>query len=178
MLRNTAVRSVFSLDPASQVLPLLRSDQPDPGQPDQTAIAPPNSSRPGPDRCARRADGITSVWPAGVDILSTQPFGRCPLWKRKTPFCGAFHDGRYWARTSDPQLVETAQMFAPVSSGSKSPDNQRVRLVSVRPPRTWANRQCGHCGHALGTASARRALRPGSPPDPARRPRSIEASKE
>jgi hypothetical protein len=26
--------------------------------------------------------------------------------KKKRRLCGAFSDGRYWARTSDPQLVE------------------------------------------------------------------------
>jgi hypothetical protein len=29
-----------------------------------------------------------------------------PLEKQKSPVSGAFRGGRYWARTSDPQLVE------------------------------------------------------------------------
>ena len=32
--------------------------------------------------------------------------------------CGGFRGGRYWARTSDPQLVDSGQAFAPVRSGA------------------------------------------------------------
>jgi hypothetical protein len=49
------------------------------------------------------------------------PFHATPIVARASnsfaQFAGLF-DGRYWARTSDPQLVEMVQPFAPVRSGA------------------------------------------------------------
>jgi hypothetical protein len=40
-----------------------------------------------------------------------------PKRERKGPITGLFY-GRYWARTSDPQLVDLVRPFAPVRSGA------------------------------------------------------------
>jgi hypothetical protein len=52
-------------------------------------------------RCQRRQDFATSG-----RILVARTLARFQSGKRKGAVSGAFHSGRYWARTSDPQLVE------------------------------------------------------------------------
>ncbi len=51
--------------------------------------------------------------------------GRCRRFaspsRRNPPLPAGFRDGRYWARTSDPQLVEPGRPFAPVRSGALNP---------------------------------------------------------
>jgi len=44
---------------------------------------------------------------------------RCSSKQQKAPSAGLFYR-RYWARTSDPQLVDLAQPFAPVRARAAS----------------------------------------------------------
>jgi hypothetical protein len=47
------------------------------------------------------------------------------LQETERPRFRAFSDGRCWARTSDPQLVECGQVFAPVCTRSVIPPGYR-----------------------------------------------------
>ena len=51
-------------------------------------------------------DPRTPKSPPAADILRTRRRVRFHPRKRKPPLCGGSRGGRYWARTSDPQLVE------------------------------------------------------------------------
>jgi hypothetical protein len=68
---------------------------------------------------------------------------------KKRPASAGFLDGRYWARTSDPQLVDTAAAFAPVRLGSLIPAIGCFPLRAVRDERTRANGRCEHCEHGI-----------------------------
>jgi hypothetical protein len=71
-------------------------------------------------------------------------------------------DGRYWARTSDPQLVDMGQACASVRARSLNRGSMRVARCSVRSERTRTNESSGHCGHGAGIGSriwARRVVR-------------------
>ena len=50
--------------------------------------------------------GMSGHHDSAEAILRPRPESFCPLGERKPRWCGAFLGGRYWARTSDPQLVE------------------------------------------------------------------------
>jgi hypothetical protein len=64
------------------------------------------------------------------------PFAAGFLRRRKTPACASFRGGRYWARTSDPELVDRQPGLAPRSgSGFVRAFGRRFRH-----PR-------GHVGH-------------------------------
>ena len=45
--------------------------------------------------------------------------------------CDSGRNGRYWARTSDPQLVDAGQPFVPVSLGSLKPAEIAGRLRTI-----------------------------------------------
>src|SRR5438270_400767 len=45
---------------------------------------------------------------------SQRPHPRELRREKKSPVSGALHDGRYWARTSDPQLVDTERVCGAV----------------------------------------------------------------
>ena len=75
-----------------------------------------------------------------IDVLARSQRGRrdCGslLWllRRRSPaFSSAFRDGRYWARPSDPQLVDTEQTFACVPS----PFGYRCKIRAFRTPDGW-----------------------------------------
>src|SRR5512132_1719573 len=53
----------------------------------------------------------------------------------KPPSCGGFRDGRYWARTSDPQLVERAGLRARPLSFLAQPWGLKPRSGQGSPPR-------------------------------------------
>jgi hypothetical protein len=55
------------------------------------------------DRSVTRTSGDQQL---AADILRTRVRERCHPNKQKPRRSGAFVSGRYWARTSDPQLVE------------------------------------------------------------------------
>ena len=111
------------------------------------ACVPHSPARPAA-RAARRKNGIRRADLAGVaaageirDRTGTAPFrpNRTACSSCMALPCGfraarAGRDGRYWARTSDPQLVDTRQAFAPVRSRSVIPANRRFsRLEGSRP---------------------------------------------
>jgi Short C-terminal domain len=82
-----------------------------------------------------------------ASILRARPASRRHLGKRKPALSGGSPGGRYWARTSDPQLVETAQAFASVRVCSLIPANGRFPFGAVRGERTRTDTRCEHCGH-------------------------------
>jgi len=57
---------------------------------------------------------------------------RLPLRRRKPVISRALRSGRYWARTSDPQLVDSRQTFAPVRSCSLKPVVCRDSATGLR----------------------------------------------
>ena len=79
---------------------------------------------------------------------------RCSLKQQKAPVRGFFY-GRYWARTSDPQLVETWQVFAPVHTRSVIRLVTGVALRRTEPVRTRANASCSQCSHRAAITPTR-----------------------
>src|SRR5262249_25606213 len=76
---------------------------------------------------------------------------RRPDSKRTCPISRAFY-GRYWARTSDPQLVEVGRPFAPVRARAVIAANRRF-------PRSWCSRRANASERWLRTLRTQ----PGAP---------------
>jgi hypothetical protein len=97
-----------------------------------------DASRALPTTRPRKASALSAVTTEAAEtrsaasILRARPGSRFHPRKRKPPLCGGFRGGRYWARTSDPQLVETKQTFARVRSCSVIAANQRLPFRAVR----------------------------------------------
>src|SRR5262249_28201672 len=80
-------------------------------------------------------------------ILATIPPPVALPSNKKAPEQG-FSDGRYWARTSDPQLVEMVQAFAPVRARSPTPLGCAGSPVERTLQRTRTNAEPCHSCHA------------------------------
>jgi hypothetical protein len=74
-------------------------------------------------------------------------------------FAGIFY-GRYWARTGDPQLVDSAQRSDRCGRDRSKRVVDRNRLLERTLTRTRANTERCHCCHvaSAGTATAGRAI--------------------
>src|SRR5689334_3435735 len=65
---------------------------------------------------------------------------------------GEDRNGRYWARTSDPQLVDTERSFARVRWCSVIAANPRFRLERVRTRSHYVHAGRAHRAHGFSTS--------------------------
>jgi hypothetical protein len=90
--------------------------------------------------------------PSSARTEQSLPRGsRCCLPEIRKPAFAGLSDGQYWARTSDPQLVETVETFAPVRACSVIAANRRFCFRAVRRNRTRANTEWSHWSHGFST---------------------------
>ena len=124
--------------------------EPTRGRPRRTCTAPPTCTSPSRWLCSLLLvwGNANGRWRRVFPFCShARPERPCPG-KRKPRVCRASWSGRYWARTSDPQLVDTEQTFAVCSLSVRLPlQNRAFHLVRVRTRSLVVHAGRAHCAH-------------------------------